>query len=68
MSSIKTFSIVEIHNRTGQNMHSAILVFDGLLKIYREDDQRNEFFMYYRMQARLALFRWCVGLGEKQTD
>jgi len=33
--------------RSGQNIRSAILLLEGLVKIYREDDEGNEFFMYY---------------------
>lgn len=33
--------------KTGQHFRSTLLVLDGLVKIYREDDQGNEFFMYY---------------------
>ncbi|MBS1928438.1 MAG: Crp/Fnr family transcriptional regulator [Ferruginibacter sp.] len=32
---------------SGQNIRSAILVIEGLVKIYREDDEGHEFFMYY---------------------
>ena len=33
--------------KTGQHFRSTLLVLDGLVKIYREDEQGNEFFMYY---------------------
>ena len=33
--------------RTGQYFKSTMLIVDGLVKVYREDDQGNEFFMYY---------------------
>ena len=44
---IKTFKEGELLMRTGQNIRSTILVLQGLVKIYREDDEGNEFFMYY---------------------
>lgn len=33
--------------RKGQYFKSAILVLDGLLKVYREDEEGDEFFIYY---------------------
>ncbi|MBL7810578.1 MAG: Crp/Fnr family transcriptional regulator [Bacteroidetes bacterium] len=33
--------------KSGQYMPAAQLVLDGLLKVFREDDEGNEFFMYY---------------------
>lgn len=32
---------------TGEYMNSTILVLKGLVKIYREDEEGNEYFMYY---------------------
>ncbi|MBS3915884.1 MAG: Crp/Fnr family transcriptional regulator [Bacteroidetes bacterium] len=37
----------EVLVRTGQFMNSTLLVYSGLVKIYREDNEGNEFFMYY---------------------
>ena len=33
--------------KKGQYFKSALILIDGLLKIYREDDEGNEFFIYY---------------------
>jgi CRP/FNR family transcriptional regulator, anaerobic regulatory protein len=33
--------------RTGQYFKNTMLIIDGLVKVYREDDEGNEFFMYY---------------------
>jgi CRP/FNR family transcriptional regulator, anaerobic regulatory protein len=44
---LKTFKEGEVLMRTGQYIRSTMLVLDGLVKIYREDDDGNEFFMYY---------------------
>jgi CRP/FNR family transcriptional regulator len=33
--------------KTGQNIRSTILILDGRIKIFREDQEGNEFFMYY---------------------
>lgn len=33
--------------RTGQYFKNTMLIIDGLVKVYREDEEGNEFFMYY---------------------
>ncbi len=33
--------------RTGQYFRSTMLLVEGLVKVYREDEEGNEFFMYY---------------------
>lgn len=33
--------------QTGQNIRNTMLVLEGLIKLYREDDEGNEFFVYY---------------------
>ncbi len=44
--------ILEVHPgetllQTGQHIRNTMIVLDGLVKLYREDDEGNEFFMYY---------------------
>jgi CRP/FNR family transcriptional regulator, anaerobic regulatory protein len=43
----KTFPANEILMRKGQYIRSTMLVLNGLIKVYREDDDGNEFLMYY---------------------
>lgn len=33
--------------QTGQNIRSTMIVLEGLVKLYREDDEGSEFFMYH---------------------
>lgn len=47
VSDVRTVQPGELLMRTGQYIRSTLLVLDGLIKIYREDDEGNEFFMYY---------------------
>jgi CRP/FNR family transcriptional regulator len=44
---VRSFPEGETLMRTGQYIRSTILILDGLVKIYREDEEGNEFFMYY---------------------
>ncbi|SRR6266536_2236768 len=46
-SEIKTFKQGDLIMKTGQYMRSIMLLVSGLIKIFREDDDGNEFFMYY---------------------
>ena len=44
---IKEISAGEIVMRTGQYFRSVMLVVKGRVKVYREDDEGSEMFMYY---------------------
>src|SRR5258708_4077201 len=43
----KIFKTEEKLMRTGQYFRSILLIMEGLVKVYREDEEGNEFFMYY---------------------
>jgi CRP/FNR family transcriptional regulator len=45
--SFHDFKAGDIMIRKGQYFRSALIVIEGLVKIYRQDEQGNEFFMYY---------------------
>ncbi len=44
---IQEFKAGEVIMRTGQYIKNTVLVISGRIKIYREDDNGGEFFMYY---------------------
>jgi CRP/FNR family transcriptional regulator len=44
---LKTFPANEILMRRGQYIRSTMLILSGLVKVYREDEDGNEFLMYY---------------------
>ena len=46
-ASIQEFKAGEVLIRTGQYIKNTVLVISGKIKIYREDDNGGEFFMYY---------------------
>lgn len=46
-SEIKSFKAGEIILQKGNFIRSTVLLLHGLIKIYREDDEGNEFFLYY---------------------
>ncbi len=43
---IRKFKAEEYLMKTGQNIRSAVLVLNGVIKVFREDDEGNEVFMY----------------------
>jgi CRP/FNR family transcriptional regulator, anaerobic regulatory protein len=46
-SQTKRFKQGDLIMKTGQYMRSTMLLVSGLIKIFREDEDGNEFFMYY---------------------
>ena len=44
---LRTIKEGDVIIQSGQNIRSALLIIDGLIKIYREDEEGHEFFMYY---------------------
>jgi CRP/FNR family transcriptional regulator, anaerobic regulatory protein len=44
---MKVFAEDETLVKTGQYFRSILLIVDGLVKVYREDQQGDEFFIYY---------------------
>ena len=44
---LKTFQKDDFLMKTGQHFRNIILIVSGLVKVYREDDEGNEFLMYY---------------------
>ncbi|GAC1425776.1 MAG: Crp/Fnr family transcriptional regulator [Flavisolibacter sp.] len=47
VSEVRVIKPGEVLMRSGQNIKSSLLVLDGLIKIFREDEEGSEFFMYY---------------------
>lgn len=53
---VKTFEEGENIVKTGQYFKSILLVVDGLIKVYREDEDGNEYFMYYLEPGQACVF------------
>jgi CRP/FNR family transcriptional regulator len=63
---IKNYSSGEVIMRTGQYIKNTILVTKGTIKVYREDDDGGEFFMYYLQPGQAcALSMVCATKNEK---
>lgn len=68
IAEIKTLNAGEVLMRSGQNIRSALLVIDGLIKIYREDKDGNEFFMYYLDAGKACAISLVCALGMQQSE
>jgi CRP/FNR family transcriptional regulator len=65
---IRFFKTDEQLMRTGQYFRSTMLILNGLVKIYREDDDGNEFFMYYLQPGQAcALSMVCAAEHKKSA-
>ena len=67
VAEVKTLRAGELLMRTGQNIRSALLVLDGLVKIYREDEDGNEFFMYYIDAGKACAISLVCALGQETS-
>lgn len=62
----KTFEPGEVVMRTGQYYKYILLIVDGLVKIYRKDEEGQEYFMYYLQPGQAcALTMISAGMQEK---
>ena len=68
MADVKTLAPGDVLMRTGQNIRSALLVLDGLLKICREDEEGNEFFMYYLDAGKACAISLVCALGQERSE
>jgi CRP/FNR family transcriptional regulator, anaerobic regulatory protein len=64
---VKSLNEGEVLMRTGQNIRSAILVLNGLVKIYRQDEEGNEFFMYYLDAGKACAISLVCALGQETS-
>ncbi|MDZ4845804.1 MAG: Crp/Fnr family transcriptional regulator [Chitinophagales bacterium] len=65
-SAFKEVKEGEVLMQTGQYIKSSVLLLSGLLKVYREDAEGNEFFMYHiEPGTACALSMLCAARNEK---
>jgi CRP/FNR family transcriptional regulator len=62
---LRHFSAGEMLMKPGQYFRSTMLIIDGLVKVYREDDEGNEFFIYHLQPGQAcALSMICAAKHE----
>lgn len=54
--------------RTGQFIRSTMLVMDGLIKVYRTDDDGNEFFMYHLAPGQACALSMTCAIGHQTSQ
>jgi len=65
-SNLKELHAGDAIAQTGNYMRSNILLLGGLLKVYREDDEGNDFLLYYLEPGNAcALSMMCSGHSER---
>ena len=65
-ATIEQFKAGDILMRTGQYIKNTVLVIKGKIKIYREDENGGEFFMYYLQPGQAcAISMICATKAEK---
>lgn len=63
---VASFKRGEVIMRAGNYIRNTVLVLDGFLKIYREDEAGNEFFLYYLQPGQAcAISLICANKAEK---
>jgi CRP/FNR family transcriptional regulator, anaerobic regulatory protein len=65
---IREFKEGETIMRTGQNIRSTMLVLEGRIKIYREDDEGNEFFMYYLFPGKACALSLICAIRQETSE
>jgi CRP/FNR family transcriptional regulator len=64
-SLVKQFAVDDIIMRSGQYIKSTIIILDGLVKIYRENEDGGEFLMYFLQPGEAcAVSMLCVAKME----
>lgn len=65
-ATIKSFKTGDVIMRTGQYIKNTVLVIHGKIKVYREDENGGEFFMYYLQPGQAcAISMICAIKNEK---
>lgn len=65
---VKEFEAGDILMKTGQNIRSTMLVLSGLIKIFREDDEGNEFFMYYLQPGQACALSMVCAIKQETSQ
>ena len=65
---MKTFKTGEQLVKTGQYFRSILLVVEGLVKVYREDEDGNEFFIYYLQPGQACALSMKCSLHDEKSE
>ena len=65
---IKEIPAGSIIMRTGQFIRRTMLVLEGLIKVYRTDDDGNEFFMYHLEPGQACALSMTCAIGQQKSQ
>lgn len=54
--------------RSGQFIRSTMLILDGLIKVYRNDEDGNEFFMYHLEPGQACALSMTCAIGQQTSQ
>src|SRR5262245_14150435 len=67
-SDTRIFKAGEQLMKKGQYFKSSMLILEGLVKVYREDDEGNEFFMYYLQPGQACALSMICASRQKTSE
>lgn len=65
---VKNFSSGEVIMRTGQYIKNTVLVSKGTIKVYREDIDGGEFFMYYIQPGQACALSMVCSINNEKSQ
>jgi CRP/FNR family transcriptional regulator, anaerobic regulatory protein len=68
VAEIREFPAGETLMRQGQYFRSTMIILKGLVKIYREDEEGNEFFMYHLGPGKACALSMICALKQEQSE
>ncbi len=67
-ASIKEIKAGETLMKTGQYFRHTMLVINGLVKVYRDDDEGNEYFMYYLQPGQACALSMICATRQQSSE
>jgi CRP/FNR family transcriptional regulator len=68
VSLLREFNEGTLLMKTGQYFRSTMIVLEGVVKIYREDDEGNEYFMYYIEPGQACALSMICALRQESSE
>lgn len=65
---IKVFEPGEVLMKTGQHFKSILLIVDGLIKVYREDEEGHEYFIYYLQPGQACALSMMSATRQEKSE
>lgn len=65
---IRQFKEGTVFMRTGQYFKSTMIILSGLVKIYREDEEGNEYFMYYLEPGKACALSFICSRKQEMSE